>query len=93
MGFNSHDVSQGVNQCVFPHVFHHLPSAPPQGSAPEPGAENAPSVGGIESATEEGPSSSRKVKALRWIQGCLHYRFPASIDPFTSESPARYSWP
>lgn len=45
----------------------------------------------MESATEEGPSSSRRAKAFRWIRGCLHYRFPASIDPFTSESPARYS--
>lgn len=45
----------------------------------------------MESATEEGPSSSCKAKAFRWIRGCLHYRFPASIDPFTSESPARYS--
>lgn len=47
----------------------------------------------MEGATEEGPSSSRKAKVFRWIRGCLHYRFPASIDPFTSESPARYSIP
>ncbi|XP_056908273.1 cyclic nucleotide-gated cation channel beta-3-like [Takifugu flavidus] len=63
--------------------------SPPQGSAPEPGAESAPSGGGgggggMESATEEGPPSSRKAKAFRWIRGCLHYRFPASIDPFTN---------
>lgn len=45
----------------------------------------------MESATEEGSPSNRKAKAFRWIRGCLHYRFPASIDPFTSESPARYS--
>lgn len=45
----------------------------------------------MESATEEGPPSSRRAKAFRWIRGCLHYRFPASIDPFTSESPTRYS--
>ncbi|XP_029697131.1 cyclic nucleotide-gated cation channel beta-1-like isoform X2 [Takifugu rubripes] len=61
--------------------------SPPQGSAPEPGAESAPSGGGgggMESATEEAPPSSRKAKAFRWIRGCLHYRFPASIDPFTN---------
>lgn len=45
----------------------------------------------MESATEEGPPSSRKAKAFQWIRSCLHYRFPASIDPFTSESPAQYS--
>lgn len=77
---------------MFSPVFHHLPSAPPQGSAPERRTENAQSggEGGAEDVTEEGQSSSRKVKALRWFRGCLNYRFPASIDPFTSESPAQY---
>lgn len=76
---------------MFSHVFHHLPSAPPQGSAPEPRTENAQlgGEGGTENVAEEGQSSSRKVKALRWFRACLNYRFPTSIDPFTSESPAQ----
>uniref|UniRef100_A0A8C9Y8Q8 Cyclic nucleotide gated channel subunit beta 1b n=1 Tax=Sander lucioperca TaxID=283035 RepID=A0A8C9Y8Q8_SANLU len=48
--------------------------------------------GGAESGAEEEQSSRRsKVKNPRWIQACMHYRFPASIDPFTSESPAEYA--
>uniref|UniRef100_A0A4W6DBI6 Cyclic nucleotide gated channel subunit beta 1b n=1 Tax=Lates calcarifer TaxID=8187 RepID=A0A4W6DBI6_LATCA len=43
--------------------------------------------GGVESKAEleEGQSSSCcKLKAPRWIRACMHYRFPASIDPFTN---------
>ncbi|XP_035859143.1 cyclic nucleotide-gated cation channel beta-1-like isoform X2 [Sander lucioperca] len=41
--------------------------------------------GGAESGAEEEQSSRRsKVKNPRWIQACMHYRFPASIDPFTN---------
>ncbi|CAF98897.1 unnamed protein product, partial [Tetraodon nigroviridis] len=61
--------------------------SPPQGSAPAPRAENAPSGGGgggAESLTDEGPSGSRRAKALGWFRACLNYRFPASIDPFTN---------
>ncbi|XP_068459338.1 cyclic nucleotide-gated channel beta-3-like [Clinocottus analis] len=41
--------------------------------------------GGVESGAEEQQSSRCcKVKSPRWIQACVHYRFPASIDPFTN---------
>ncbi|XP_070763169.1 cyclic nucleotide-gated channel beta-1-like [Enoplosus armatus] len=41
--------------------------------------------GGVESGAEEKQSScSSKVKTPRWIRACVHYRFPASIDPFTN---------
>ncbi|XP_022605580.1 cyclic nucleotide-gated cation channel beta-1-like [Seriola dumerili] len=41
--------------------------------------------GGVESEAEEEQSSSCcKVKAPRWIRACVHYCFPASIDPFTN---------
>ncbi|XP_028304111.1 cyclic nucleotide-gated cation channel beta-1 [Gouania willdenowi] len=34
---------------------------------------------------EEGQSSCcRRTKTPRWIQACLHFRFPVSIDPFTN---------
>ncbi|XP_062277552.1 LOW QUALITY PROTEIN: cyclic nucleotide-gated cation channel beta-1-like [Scomber scombrus] len=39
---------------------------------------------GGESEAEEKSSCCCKVKAPRWIQACMHYRFPASIDPFTN---------
>lgn len=83
--------------CFFPS---HLPSAPPQVSAPHPvhgdhpkdGEEKGVQAGGgVENGTEEGQSDPCcKVKTPRWIQACMHYRFPASIDPFTSEDPAEY---
>ncbi|XP_040894094.1 cyclic nucleotide-gated cation channel beta-1-like [Toxotes jaculatrix] len=73
-----------------------IPS-PPQASAPQPApaaqpadggekeAQVGPSGGGVESEAEEEQSSSCcKVKAPRWIRACMHYRFPASIDPFTN---------
>lgn len=82
----------------------HCPSAPPQASAPQPApaaqpvdegeAQAGPSGGaggggGIESGAEEEQCGRRsKVKTPRWIQACMHYRFPASIDPFTSENTA-----
>ncbi|KAK9517033.1 hypothetical protein VZT92_024929 [Zoarces viviparus] len=41
--------------------------------------------GGVESgADEEQSSRCCKVKAPRWIRACMHYHFPASIDPFTN---------
>lgn len=45
----------------------------------------------MESETEEGLSGSRKAKAVRWFRGCWNYRFPASIDPFTSEIPEQHT--
>ncbi|XP_029290570.1 cyclic nucleotide-gated cation channel beta-1 [Cottoperca gobio] len=73
-----------------------IPS-PPQTSAPQPGAQPVdggekesqagPSGGGggVESGTEEEQSSRWfKGKTPRWIQACVHYHFPASIDPFTN---------
>uniref|UniRef100_A0A8C4F2L3 Cyclic nucleotide gated channel subunit beta 1b n=1 Tax=Dicentrarchus labrax TaxID=13489 RepID=A0A8C4F2L3_DICLA len=74
-------------------------TSPPQAPAPQP-APAAPPVdqgekeaqagpsgggGGVESGVEEEQSSGCcKVKAPRWIRACMHYRFPASIDPFTN---------
>ncbi|XP_034733932.1 cyclic nucleotide-gated cation channel beta-3-like [Etheostoma cragini] len=41
--------------------------------------------GGAESGAEEEQSSRRSnVKTPRWIQACIRYRFPVSIDPFTN---------
>ncbi|XP_059190851.1 cyclic nucleotide-gated cation channel beta-1-like [Centropristis striata] len=41
--------------------------------------------GGVESGVEEEQSRRCcKVKTPRWIHACMHYRFPASIDPFTN---------
>ncbi|XP_075938235.1 cyclic nucleotide-gated channel beta-1 [Anarhichas minor] len=76
-----------------------IPS-PPQAAAPQPApgaqpvderekeAQAGPSGGGgggVESgADEEQSSSCCKVKTPRWIRACMHYRFPASIDPFTN---------
>uniref|UniRef100_A0A3Q1GNB2 Cyclic nucleotide-gated cation channel beta-1-like n=1 Tax=Acanthochromis polyacanthus TaxID=80966 RepID=A0A3Q1GNB2_9TELE len=75
-----------------------IPS-PPQAPAPQP-APAAPPLDGEEKEMEAGPSSGggiengaeeekrcrhgRKVKTPLWIRGCLHFRFPASIDPFTN---------
>ncbi|MEQ2185568.1 hypothetical protein GOODEAATRI_019566, partial [Goodea atripinnis] len=40
---------------------------------------------GMESgAREETSGGCCKVKTTRWVQACLHLRFPASIDPFTN---------
>uniref|UniRef100_A0A668UIX3 Cyclic nucleotide-binding domain-containing protein n=1 Tax=Oreochromis aureus TaxID=47969 RepID=A0A668UIX3_OREAU len=48
--------------------------------------------GGVESGTEEGhPGRCCKVKTPWWIRACVRFRFPASIDPFTSENPANTS--
>ncbi|XP_054631750.1 cyclic nucleotide-gated cation channel beta-1-like isoform X8 [Dunckerocampus dactyliophorus] len=74
-----------------------IPSARPQASALQPTPARAselldkddeeelpgPSGGrGVSEAEEE--KSSPKVKSHRWIPACVHYRFPASIDPFTN---------
>ncbi|XP_049929423.1 cyclic nucleotide-gated cation channel beta-1-like [Epinephelus moara] len=54
-------------------------------------AQAGPSGGGgeggveVESEAEEEQSSRCcKVKTPRWMRACMHYRFPASIDPFTN---------
>lgn len=72
-------------------------SAPPQPPAPQSAPEAAPSdveeektvsaSGGGESEAEKVSGSCCKVKTPRWIRACTHLRFPASIDPFTSENP------
>ncbi|XP_035800161.1 cyclic nucleotide-gated cation channel beta-1-like isoform X2 [Amphiprion ocellaris] len=61
------------------------PAAPPL-NGEEKEMEAGPSAGGgIEGGAEEEQSShGRQVKTPRWIRGCLHFRFPASIDPFTN---------
>uniref|UniRef100_A0A3Q3IW01 Cyclic nucleotide-binding domain-containing protein n=1 Tax=Monopterus albus TaxID=43700 RepID=A0A3Q3IW01_MONAL len=49
-------------------------------------AQEGPSGGGgVESEVEEKQCSRCcKMKTPHWIQACLHYCFPASIDPFTN---------
>uniref|UniRef100_A0A3P8U9I5 Cyclic nucleotide gated channel subunit beta 1b n=1 Tax=Amphiprion percula TaxID=161767 RepID=A0A3P8U9I5_AMPPE len=60
------------------------PAAPPL-NGEEKEMEAGPSAGGgIEGGAEEEQSShGRQVKTPHWIRGCLHFHFPASIDPFT----------
>ncbi|KAM4618196.1 uncharacterized protein ACJ7VT_007595 [Polymixia lowei] len=41
-------------------------------------------VGGERRSEEEQSKRCCKVKTPRWIRACMHYRFPASIDPFTN---------
>uniref|UniRef100_UPI0037E73D31 cyclic nucleotide-gated channel beta-1-like n=1 Tax=Semicossyphus pulcher TaxID=241346 RepID=UPI0037E73D31 len=49
------------------------------------GAGERGGCGGVEVGAEEEQSQRCcEVKAPRWIQACVHYRFPASIDPFTN---------
>ncbi|KAM4554434.1 LOW QUALITY PROTEIN: uncharacterized protein V3H82_018656 [Fundulus diaphanus] len=81
-------------------------TSPPQ-SAPEAapleeedeGMKGASSVDGeerrgVESrAEEEASGGCCRVKSTRWVPACLHLRFPASIDPFTSENPPQYLLP
>ncbi|KAI9518194.1 cyclic nucleotide gated channel beta 1 [Dissostichus eleginoides] len=51
----------------------------------EAGPSGGRGGGGVESGVEEQQSGRCcKVKAPRWILACVHYRFPASIDPFTN---------
>nr|XP_061826224.1 cyclic nucleotide-gated cation channel beta-1-like [Nerophis lumbriciformis] len=61
-------------------------ASPQPAPAPEPLDEDeeppGPSVGKGESEAEE--KSGPKVKSHRWVPACVHYRFPASIDPFTN---------
>ncbi|KAM9854306.1 uncharacterized protein ACBR49_002909 [Aulostomus maculatus] len=73
-----------------------IPS-PPQASDPQP-APAAQSVDGADEKVVESPLGRReeseaekeeshrccKWKTPRWISACMHYRFPASIDPFTN---------
>ncbi|KAM7003457.1 uncharacterized protein LKV04_004510 [Tautogolabrus adspersus] len=69
----------------------------PEASAPQPvpvaqqeeekEAQAGPSGEGEGGHGVEGgeqASQCCKVKAPRWIRACVHYRFPASIDPFTN---------
>ncbi|KAI4786223.1 hypothetical protein KUCAC02_037267 [Chaenocephalus aceratus] len=69
--------------------------SPPQTSTAQPvvggeqeeeaGPSGGRGGGGVESGVEEQQSGRCcKVKAPRWIFACVHYRFPASIDPFTN---------
>lgn len=88
--------------CPFPS---HPPSAPPQpppGAQPVDGGEKETQAGpsgeegggggGEENGAEEKQSSlCCKVKTPWWLRACVHYRFPASIDPFTSENPVKYT--
>ncbi|XP_075326981.1 cyclic nucleotide-gated channel beta-1 [Odontesthes bonariensis] len=68
---------------------------PPPAAAPleeeEKGMQDGPSGGEggqggeMESGAEEGLSGGCcKGKTPRWIRACMHFRFPASIDPFTN---------
>uniref|UniRef100_A0A3B5A022 Cyclic nucleotide gated channel subunit beta 1b n=1 Tax=Stegastes partitus TaxID=144197 RepID=A0A3B5A022_9TELE len=52
-------------------------------TSPQP-APAAPPPDGDEKEMEEQSNHGRKVKTPRWIQACMHFRFPASIDPFTN---------
>ncbi|XP_056272938.1 cyclic nucleotide-gated cation channel beta-1-like isoform X2 [Pseudoliparis swirei] len=66
------------------------PGAPPvdegeKEAQPGPSGAGGGGEGGVESGKEEVQSSRCcKVKSPRWLQACVHYRFPASIDPFTN---------
>ncbi|KAM8893166.1 cyclic nucleotide-gated channel beta-1 isoform 2-T3 [Spinachia spinachia] len=66
------------------------PPQPAPGAQPLDGVEKearaGPSGGGgggVESGVVE-EQAGHKVKTPRWIRACMHYRFPASIDPFTN---------
>ncbi|XP_041853872.1 cyclic nucleotide-gated cation channel beta-1-like isoform X2 [Melanotaenia boesemani] len=70
-------------------------TSPPEPTAPQspPGdasLQEGPSRGGgegggIENRIEENLSARCcKLKTPRWIRACLHFHFPASIDPFTN---------
>lgn len=80
----------------------HLPSAPPQPlpvdqpvdsgeKETQAGTCTSGEAGDVNGAEEKQYSHCCKVKTPRWIQACVNYRFPASIDPFTSESLVEYS--
>uniref|UniRef100_A0AAQ4PFG2 Cyclic nucleotide gated channel subunit beta 1b n=1 Tax=Gasterosteus aculeatus aculeatus TaxID=481459 RepID=A0AAQ4PFG2_GASAC len=70
------------------------PPQPAPGAQPLDGVEKeaqagpsggAGGGGGVESGVvEEQAGRCCKVKTPRWIRACMHYRFPASIDPFTN---------
>ncbi|XP_071403648.1 cyclic nucleotide-gated channel beta-3-like [Centroberyx affinis] len=59
-------------------------ASPPQASAPPPAPATPQAKEGEREEQEEQPSRCCKVKTPRWIRACMHYRFPASIDPFTN---------
>ncbi|KAK7885945.1 hypothetical protein WMY93_025566 [Mugilogobius chulae] len=61
----------------------------PAGVHPENSTDGAPPAGPSgevpeKMKAEDAESGCCKVKVPRWIRACLHYRFPASIDPFTN---------
>ncbi|XP_061578751.1 cyclic nucleotide-gated cation channel beta-3-like [Cololabis saira] len=63
------------------------PTQPAPGSLPRDGepADKQPGPSGVETVSEEAVSDRCcKVKTPRWIRACAHFRFPASIDPFTN---------
>ncbi|XP_055365814.1 cyclic nucleotide-gated cation channel beta-1-like [Betta splendens] len=71
------------------------PPQPPPAHPPVDGGEKETQAGtsGEGDVGEEGDENEAEekqhshcceVKALRWIQACVNYRFPASIDPFTN---------
>ncbi|KAJ0029612.1 hypothetical protein NQD34_004609 [Periophthalmus magnuspinnatus] len=65
------------------------PTSVPSGVDPENSTDGAPPAGlsgEVQENIEAGDAKSGccKVKVPRWIRACMHYRFPASIDPFTN---------
>uniref|UniRef100_A0AAV2KZ78 Cyclic nucleotide-binding domain-containing protein n=2 Tax=Knipowitschia caucasica TaxID=637954 RepID=A0AAV2KZ78_KNICA len=59
-------------------------TAAPSGVQPENGSDGAPAEAIENEAVGDPESGCCKVKVPLWIRACLHYRFPASIDPFTN---------
>ncbi|XP_076589628.1 uncharacterized protein LOC143322365 isoform X2 [Chaetodon auriga] len=88
------DPDSSDEDSIIPSPPHASAAQPAPGAQPvnkgETEAEAGPSGGGeggggVESGAEEEQSRSCcKVKTPRWIGACMHYRFPASIDPFTN---------
>uniref|UniRef100_A0A665TC60 Cyclic nucleotide gated channel subunit beta 1b n=1 Tax=Echeneis naucrates TaxID=173247 RepID=A0A665TC60_ECHNA len=97
--------SEQLSQLLVSLVAPPPPSAPqlPPGEQVEDGEEKEAKAGPsgeggggeegrVEIEAEDGqPSDCCKVKAPQWIRACMHYCFPPSIDPFTSENPAEYA--
>ena len=65
------------------------PAAPARAPTPPPAPPEEPKEEEIEEQQPK-PRLCCKVMPPRWIRALLHYRFPASIDPFTSELPSAY---
>ncbi|XP_056138382.1 uncharacterized protein LOC130114538 [Lampris incognitus] len=74
----------------------HAPAPPPAPATPKTQDEvnanereanvggSGKAIGGEREAGEVQPGQCCKVKTPWWIRACRHYRFPASIDPFTN---------